>query len=112
MIAEAEVEPLVSSEPWHDGESEVGGCGTIKLLDLLTNRYHVGRICARIGSALELELSSGTHWQAGQQVRFVEAGDQPLVSKVTMRGACVIHVERARAGARVALRVLPEPAAA
>jgi hypothetical protein len=68
---------------------------TVKLLDLLTNRYHVGRLRHSSDSALELELPLTSHLHAGQRVRFVVSGREPLVSRQAMRGACITHVDRA-----------------
>ena len=63
----------------------------IKLLDLLTNRYHVGLVRDSSESGLEIELPASTHFAAGQRVRFA-VGDQPLVARNTMRRGFITQV--------------------
>lgn len=86
---------------------------SVKLLDLLTNRYHLGLLRSSSESALELELPLSSHLFAGQRVRFVVAGNSPLVARHDMRGACITHVGRAPGNRlRVELALSPESAAA
>jgi hypothetical protein len=86
---------------------------SVKLLDLLTNRYHLGLLRASSESALELELPLTSHLFAGQRVRFIVAGNSPLVARHAMRGACITHVGRAPGNRlRVELALSPESAAA
>ena len=71
---------------------------TIKLLDLLTNRYHLGLVCGCCTESMEVELPLSSHLRVGQRVRFVVASDRGLVAREEMRGAVVIHVARTLLG--------------
>jgi hypothetical protein len=86
---------------------------TVKLLDLLTNRYHVGRLRAHSATVIELELPLTSHLHAGQRVRFVVARQEALVSRGAMRGACITHIDRSGANRlRVELALSDAEAAA
>jgi len=86
---------------------------TVKILDLLTNRYYTGVVRARSELGLELELPLSSRLHAGQRVRFVVAGNEPLIAKHAMKNACIMHVDRT-AGDRlhVELALTSEAAAA
>jgi hypothetical protein len=79
------------------GQGEFGGLvrHAIKLLDLLTNRYHVGVVESAWEEGLRVELPPMTRLCAGQRVRFVVASEDGLVSKGSMRRALVSDVHRA-----------------
>jgi hypothetical protein len=65
---------------------------SIKLLDLLTNRYHTGIVRQTSPAAMQVELPASSHLHAGQRVRFALADAQPLVSRSTMRRAFITNV--------------------
>jgi hypothetical protein len=85
---------------------------TIKLLDLLTNRYHLGLLCGCCTESMEVELPLSSHLHVGQRVRFVVASDRGLVAREEMRGAVVMHVARTLLGKeqRISLTLLSHPA--
>jgi hypothetical protein len=81
----------------------------IKLLDLLTNRYHVGVVESAWEAGMRVELPAVARLCAGQRVRFVVAGGEALVSKGSMRRALVSDVERGMSDRMsVELSVMPE----
>jgi hypothetical protein len=62
----------------------------IKVLDLLTNRYHVGIVHAASDDGLEIEMPLSAHLRAGQRVHFAladEAGS--IIPRHAMRRAMV-----------------------
>ena len=65
---------------------------SIKLLDLLTNRYHLGVLRKSTATYLQVELSGPTCFHAGQRVRFIVADDQSLVSKTSMHRGFIANV--------------------
>jgi sulfopyruvate decarboxylase TPP-binding subunit len=66
---------------------------SIKVLDLLTNRYHVGVVQVVSHSQIEIELPLSARLNAGQRVQFVlEDAGGGVVSRRTMRTARVCHV--------------------
>ncbi len=81
----------------------------IKLLDLLTNRYHVGVVESAWEEGMRVELPAMARLCAGQRVRFVVAGSEGLVSKGSMRRAMVSDVDRGLSDRlSVELSVMPE----
>jgi len=68
----------------------------IKVLDLLTNRYHVGIVHATSAESLAIEMPRSARLNAGQRVQFVLADNtSAIISRRTMRHALVQHVETA-----------------
>ena len=65
---------------------------SIKLLDLLTNRYHLGILRRSTSTYLQVELSGASGFHAGQRVRFIVADDQSLVSKTSMHRGFITNV--------------------
>jgi hypothetical protein len=86
---------------------------SIKLLDLLTNRYHTGIVRETSPAEMQVELPASAHLHAGQRVRFVLANQQPLVSRSTMRRAFITNVSPEHTNRlSVHLALLPETAVA
>jgi hypothetical protein len=86
---------------------------SIKLLDLLTNRYHTGIVRETSPAAMQVELPASSHLHAGQRVRFALADAQPLVSRSTMRRAFITNVSPEHTNRlHVHLTLLPESALA
>jgi hypothetical protein len=87
---------------------------TVKLLDLLTNRYHVAILRDRGHARMELELPRAGHFYVGQRVRFIVADQRPLVSRRAMRTATITHLDVTPGGPgiRMHLHLLAEAAAA
>ena len=84
----------------------------IKVLDLLTNRYHAGLVLESSDAGLEVEMPASSHLTAGQRVRFV-VGDEPLVARQSMRRGFVTQVFSDDCGQlSVRLALLPETAVA
>ena len=88
--------------------AEFGGLArhAIKLLDLLTNRYHVGVVESSGEEGLRVELPAMARLQAGQRVRFVVSGGAGLVSRGSMRRALVSEVEGD--SERMSVELVPE----
>ncbi len=88
----------------------------IKLLDLLTNRYHVGIVHESSDAGLHIELPASSHLHAGQRVRFIIAGTHALVAKHSMHRAFITEVSHSSShrSARLNVRLarLPETAVA
>src|SRR3954467_15163218 len=99
--------PAVSTLPTHERTD------SIKVLDLLTNRYHLGIIRETTDAALRVELPASSQLQAGQRVRFIVAGRQPLVSRMSMQKAFITDVSPHHANRmNVRLSLVQEPALA
>src|ERR1051325_2141761 len=64
----------------------------IKLLDLLTNRYHLGVVRESSGENLQIEVPASSHFHAGQRVRYVVAGEDGVVRRHSMHRAFVTNV--------------------
>jgi hypothetical protein len=65
----------------------------IKLLDLLTNRYHVGIVHASSPGTLEIDMPLSSRLAAGQRVHFAIADDShALIPRHAMRPALVRRV--------------------
>ena len=81
----------------------------IKVLDLLTNRYHGGIVHAASDDGLEIEMPLSAHLSAGQRVHFA-LGDQVggVIPRQAMRSALVREVHTT---ARASLRIDLTPAA-
>jgi hypothetical protein len=72
---------------------------SIKLLDLLTNRYHVGVVRESSDEQMCVDVPAGTHFHAGQRVRFVVAGEAlngGVVRRHLMHRAFVTNVLSSR----------------
>jgi len=84
-------------------------CDTcIKVLDLLTNRYHVGIVHAYTDDGLEIEMPLSARLSAGQRVHFALADEATgVISRQAMRSALVRRVGRT---ARASLRINLKPA--
>ena len=85
---------------------------TVKLLDLLTNRYHVGLLRGEDEERLALDLPRTAAFHAGQRVRFIVADEQPLVSRQAMHTAVITQASPHGTGMRLELSLLTEAAAA
>ena len=64
----------------------------VKLLDLLTNRYHVGIVRAQGEEALCVEMPATARLCRGQRVRYIVSDGRGLVEKRSMRRACVTSI--------------------
>ena len=88
--------------------TDVGETSLVKLLDLMTNRYHVGIVRAGGGDAgaetLYVDMPVTARLWEGQRVRYIVADGHGLVEKRAMRRACVTHV-LAEGAARVYARL-------
>lgn len=84
----------------------------IKLLDLLTNRYHTGVVRERAATALEVEVPANMPVALGQRLRFIVAeSGQGFMSRQSMHRAQVASIEPQPANRmRVYLDVLPDAA--
>jgi hypothetical protein len=81
---------------------------SIKLLDLLTNRYHSGIVCEDRDGAMRVELPASSRFRAGQRVHFVVGGDHDLVRRHAMRRAFITQVSSLFAD-RLSVRLAPLP---
>jgi hypothetical protein len=81
---------------------------SIKLLDLLTNRYHSGIVREDQDGAMQVELSATSRFHAGQRVHFVVAGDHDVVRRHSMRRAFITQVSLLFAD-RLSVRLSPLP---
>lgn len=82
---------------------------TIKILNLLTNRYHVGIVHHTSADTFDIEMPRAARLCAGQHVRFALSDPSiGIIPRHTMRSALIRHVN---ATARDSLRVDLSPAA-
>lgn len=65
----------------------------IKILDLLTNRYHVGIVCAALEDGLQIELPLSARLSAGQRIHFALDDSTGVIARQTMRSALIRQVE-------------------
>jgi hypothetical protein len=107
--------PMVALSPFTHPETPVAAT-SIKLLDLLTNRYHLGLIRESSDAGLQIELPASSRFHAGQRIRFIVAGERggsALISKTDMHRAFITKVSAApENNVRVQLAVFPETAVA
>ncbi len=67
---------------------------SIKVLDLLTNRYHAGIVHAVSESALDVEMPLAARLSAGQRVHFALSDESgAIVARQAMRSALVRQVQ-------------------
>ena len=72
----------------------------VKLLDLLTNRYHGGVVRMSGSAGVQVELPATARLQAGQRVRCIMAPrSSGVLPRGEMRRASVTHVETPARGA-------------
>jgi hypothetical protein len=96
-----------------DEKDSLVGVGSIKLLDLLTNRYHAGVMQEGADGSIEVELPASSHFQAGQRVRFVAGAGQGVVRRNSMRRGFIAQVwDEYAENMRLRLVLLPESAVA
>jgi hypothetical protein len=89
------------------------GCA-IKVLDLLTNRYHLGMVRAALADMLIVDVAA-SRFCAGQRIRFVLADDAAgIVERRAMRLARVLSAQpdSAGVGQRISLELAVESIAA
>ena len=68
------------------------GCA-IKLLDQLTNRYHVGIVRSAARDSLIIDMPATARLRSGQQIKFVLADDAGgIVERCAMRTAVIGQV--------------------
>lgn len=93
--------------------SESDSSSAIKLLDLLTNRYHVGIVRESSDAGFDVELPASARFHAGQRVRFILAGGQAIVAKQSMHRGFITQVSSEYSDRlNVRLARLPETAVA
>lgn len=91
------------------GENSTRSHHAVKLLDLLTNRYHVGVVESAWDQGLRIQLPASTRFQAGQRVRFFVSTGETLVAKNAMRRALISDVDAGFADrTSIELAVIPE----
>jgi hypothetical protein len=67
---------------------------SIKVLDLLTNRYHAGIVHAVSESTLDVEMPLAARLSAGQRVHFALSDESGgIVARQAMRSALVRQVQ-------------------
>jgi hypothetical protein len=87
----------------------------VKVLDLLTNRYHTGIVRATAAASagdetLYLELPASARLAQGQRVRFIIADGRRLIAKRSMRRAEITAVlPEGPAHLHVQLQTLADP---
>jgi hypothetical protein len=87
------------------------GCA-IKVLDLLTNRYHLGMVRTAMADMLIVDIA-GSRFHAGQRIRFVLADDAAgIVERRAMRLARVLSAQPSGVGQRLSLELAVESIAA
>ncbi len=84
----------------------------IKILDLLTNRYHVGIVHAASEDGLEIEMPLAARLSAGQRIRFALDDSIGIIPRQTMRRALIRHVHADRASLYIDLATAAECVAA
>src|SRR4051812_20465213 len=66
---------------------------SIKVLDLLTNRYHVGVIIAASDEGFLIEMPLAARLSAGQRIRFALDDASGLICRRTMLHGTIQHVQ-------------------
>jgi hypothetical protein len=95
--------------PSRTGASPLGSLTCIKVLDLLTNRYHTGIVHAASDGALDVEMPLAARLSAGQRVHFALADPAGgIIPRQAMRSALV---RRVHTTAHARLRIDLTPAA-
>lgn len=94
MVSAVADEALAGTEAW--GVEELLA---VKVLDLLTNRYHAGVVRGgwqTDAESMQVEIQGGSRLQAGQRVRCIVASrSSGVLARGQMRRAAVLHVETA-----------------
>ncbi|HVX83393.1 MAG TPA: hypothetical protein VH253_01110 [Phycisphaerae bacterium] len=98
---------MVAPAEGHEAARELGHA--VKVLDLLTNRYHVGLLEAAWEAGMRVELPATARFQAGQRVRFVVAGGEGVVSKGSMKRATVSGMSGGGVAERVRVELVVGP---
>jgi len=65
---------------------------SIKILNLLTNRYHVGIVRASHDGGLHIEMPASARLIPGQRIHFALDDARGIVSRHTMRSALIRDV--------------------
>jgi hypothetical protein len=80
---------------------------SIKVLDLLTNRYHVGIVHAASETMLDVEMPLAARLSAGQRIHFALSDESGgIVARRAMRSALVRQVQTT-AQARLRIDLTP-----
>jgi hypothetical protein len=67
---------------------------SVKLLDLVTNRYHGGLLRRSAGTSVKVEVAATSRLRVGQRVRCIVAPTSSgVLSRTQMRRASVLRVE-------------------
>ena len=91
-------------------ESSTSGCA-IKVLDLLTNRYHLGKVRSAGRDSLVVEMPRTSPLRAAQRIRFVLADDAGgIVARKAMRAAVIAHAEPLSSNQLLLIHLCGEPA--
>ena len=86
---------------------------SIKLLDLLTNRYHVGVVRSASERGMQVDVAANSRLQVGQRVHFAMDGPEGIISRREMRRGFITRVAPSNSGvARIDLQAAPMPVSA
>jgi hypothetical protein len=66
---------------------------SIKILNLLTNRYFVGIVRASLDDGLYVELPASARLTPGQRIHFALDNSPGVISRITMRSATIRDVK-------------------
>lgn len=78
----------------------------VKLLDLITNRYHAGVVERADEGSLRVQMPATTRLRPGQRVRCIVASPSSgVLSRGQMRRASVLRVERPVGAPRLLLEL-------
>ena len=79
---------------------------SVKLLDLLTNRYHAGVLRHATTASLRVEVAATSRIRAGPRVRCILASPSAgVLARGQMRRASVLHVESPTGAPRLLLEL-------
>jgi hypothetical protein len=88
------VSAIAESFVGSDQALEQAEASSVKLLDLLTNRYHAGVLRQDGHGGLRVEVPASARMRVGQRVRCIVAPHSSgVLSRRHMRRASILHVE-------------------
>jgi hypothetical protein len=85
---------------------EAADAVAIKLLDLVTNRYHAGVVRRTSQYGVQVEVPATSKLRPGQRIRCILAGrNAGVLPRKDMRRANVLHVEAPRGATNLLLEL-------
>src|SRR5262245_57233693 len=79
---------------------------SIKILNLLTNRYHLGVVHASHDGGMHIEMPASARLIPGQRIHFALDNDHVIICRNTMRSALIRDVKSSD-GRRLQVHLAP-----